>query len=204
MAVALLAVTAPKIGSDSNYQIEPTILLILCACAALHSLNFFSLIFRGSKTWITLLQIPLVMHVVLNYRIAGPVLLGAISKEQQFRSQVAALGPHLADGGRVISTDHNIMIRLRGGLEVEPLIYKLLVASGVVDPEPVRRDIAARVFSTIILFEDVNRHEFEMHTEIPTLPPIQIEEVRKHYRLVDHIPGPYLNGVYVYKPAQAL
>jgi len=204
MAVAVLAVTAPKFGSDSNYQIESTVLLILCGCVALHSLNFFALLFRGSKTWITLLQIPLVMHVVLNYRITAPSLLGAISKEQQFRSQVAALGPHLADGGRVISTDLNSMVRLRGRIEVEPLIYKLLVASGVVDPEPMRRDIAARAFSTIILFEDVNHREFEMHTEIPTLPAAQIQEVRKHYRLVDHIPGPYLNGVYVYKPAEAL
>src|SRR5262249_24600747 len=110
----------------------------------------------------------------------------------------------LADGGRMISTDLNSEVRLRGRIEMEVLIYKLLVEAGAVDPEPVRRDIAARAFSTIILFEDVNRHEFEMHAELATLAPAQIQEVRKHYRLVDHIPGPYVNGLYVYKPAPGL
>jgi hypothetical protein len=82
---------------------------------------------------------------------------------------------------------------------VEPLIYKLLVAGGAVDPEPVRRDLAASAFSTVLLFEDVHQ-EPDKNLEIPTLPAAQIEEIRKHYRLVDHLPGPYLAGVYVYKP----
>ena len=49
-----------------------------------------------------------------------------------------------------VSINGGSKLRLRGRIEVEPLIYKLLVASGVVDPEPMRRDIAARAFSTII------------------------------------------------------
>ena len=201
LAPTVLALTAPKVGSDSNYQIESTILLILCACVALHSLNFFELLFRRSKSWITLLQIPLIIHLVLNYRIAALGLVEGIPREQKFRAQVAAVAPYLADGGRVISTDVNTLVRLRSRIEVEPLIYTLLVKAGHSNPEPVRRDIAAHAFSTIILFEDLNQRAPEMDTEVPSLPAAQIEEVRKHYRLVDHIPGPYQAGIYVYKPA---
>jgi Dolichyl-phosphate-mannose-protein mannosyltransferase len=202
-ASAVLAVTAPKIGSDLNYQVEPTVVLILCGCVALSSLNFFELCFRGSKSWVTLLQVPLLLHVVLNDWITAANLLGRISKEQQFRSQLAAIRPYFADGGRVISTDVNAMARLRGRIEVEPLIYKLLAAAGAVDPEPLRRELAAESFSTIILFEDAGHPDPNQDAEIPTLPPTQIQEIQKHYKLVDHIPGPYLNGVYIYKPAGA-
>ena len=51
-AAAVFLLTAAKIGSDTNYQIEFTILLILCACVILHALNFFPLSFAGSKHWI--------------------------------------------------------------------------------------------------------------------------------------------------------
>jgi hypothetical protein len=199
MAAAVLGVTAPKIGSDSNYQIESTVVLILCACVALHELDFFALVFSGSRAWVTLLQAPLLIHLILNLQIGAHILSGRISKEKQLRNQIAALRPYLADGGKVISTDLNSMARLRGRLDVEPLIYKLLVAGGAVDPEPVRRDLAASVFSTVLLFEDVHQKP-ETDLEIPTLPAAQIDEIRKHYRLVEHLPGPYLAGVYVYKP----
>jgi hypothetical protein len=200
MAATILAITAPKIGSDSNYQIESTVVLILCACVALHELEFFSLLFNSNRAWVTLLQAPLLIHLILNLQIEAHILSGRISKEKQLRNQIVALRPYLADGGKVISTDLNSMARLRGRLDVEPLIYKLLVAGGAVDPEPVRRDLAASAFSTVLLFEDVHKKP-ELELEIPTLPPVQIEEIRKHYKLVDHLPGPYLAGVYVYKPA---
>ena len=99
----------------------------------------------------------------------------------------------------MISTDLNVMARLRGRLDVEPLIYTLMVAGGLVDPEPVRRDLAAGAFSTVLLFEDAHQPR-NPDREIPTLPPVQIEEIRRHYRLVDHLSGPYVAGVYVYKP----
>ena len=61
------------------------------------------------------------------------------------------------------------MARLRCRLEVEPLIYKLLVPGGAVDPEGVRRDLAASAFSTVLLFEDVHQ-KAEQDLEMPTLP----------------------------------
>ena len=78
--------------------------------------------------------------------------------------------------------------------------YNLLVSSGVVDPEPVRRDLAASAFSTIVLVEDVFHEAGPLDVEISTLPAAQLDEIRKHYRLVKQIPGPALDGVYVYKP----
>lgn len=199
LATTILGITGGKIGSDSNYQIESTVVLILCACVALHELDFFALVFSGSKAWVTLLQAPLLIHLILNLQIEVGILSGRISKEKQLRNQIAALRPYLADGGKVISADINSMARLHGRLDVEPQVYRMLLATRVVDPEPVRRDLAASVFSTVLLFQDA-RQKADPDLEIPSLPAAQIEEIRKHYRLVDHLPGPYVAGIYVYKP----
>lgn len=199
MAAGVWAITAPKIGSDANYQIEVTAALILCACVTLRSLDFFTLSFQGSKKWITLLQLPLAVYLVQNFRITEHVLLTRVVNEQLFRAQFTALRPYAADGGRLLSTDFDSMTRLRGYMDVEPLIYHLLVRAGKIDPEPLRRDIAAQAFSTIFLYEDVN-HPDNFDLEVSTFPPAQILEIKDHYRLVAHVPGPYLNGVFVYKP----
>ena len=198
-AFLVLAATAPKIGSDANYHIETVILLAICACTGLYALKFFELTFQGSQSWITLLQIPLAIHLVLNFRITKQVLTTRITNEATFRTQVAALRPFLAGNGRVLSDDINSLQRIRGKIEVEPLIYTLLVRAGAVAPEPVTRDIDAGAFSTIITFEDLNRRESAFGVEIPKLPEEQIEAVRKHYKLVAFIPGGSLNGVYVYQ-----
>ena len=200
MAMLVLAGTAAKIGSDSNYQIEPTVALILCAVTALHSLDFFPLVFRGSRSWVTLLTIPLALHVLLNLRIIGPFLLVRYSTEIQFRREVAALRPYLPAGQRVLGTDMNALAHIAGRLEVEPLIYTLLVDAGRIDGSQVRRDIAARAFSTIVLYQDLSQ-PFSTAAELRSLPYDQLDEVRRHYRLVAHIPGPYLDGVFVYRPA---
>ena len=196
-AVAEFAVIAPKIGSDLNYQIESTSLLILCAAMALHSLDFFSLSFHNRRTWITLLQLPLAVFLVVNCRITLQDVIVRFSGEQMARSEITKLRPWLSDGGRVLSADYNALVRLRGRMDVETLIYKLLVDARLINPEPVRRDIASAAFSTIVLLEDVNHRDPAASVEISTLPTAQIEEVRRHYRLVDQIPVP---GIYIYKP----
>jgi hypothetical protein len=195
----VLAVTAPKIGSDANYQIETTMLLALCSCAALHALKFFPLTFRSSKSWITLLVITIAVHLVLNFRITKHVLLTRAVNEQLFREQVTALKPYVDDGGRLLSADYNSTERLRGEIEVEPLIYHLLVRAGAVDPEPLRRDLAAEAFSTVVLYDDFNHFDPDRDIEISRFPPAQMEAIRTHYKLVAHIPGPYVDGLFVYK-----
>jgi hypothetical protein len=197
LAVTVFALTAAKVGSDLNYQIESTILLIVCACVALHSLDFFRLSLLGSKTWITLLQIPVALFLVVNYRITARQLVTRLAGEPAARAEIAALAPYLADGGRVLCADYNALVRLRGRIDFEMFIYHTMVDAGVVDPEPVRRDIAAGVFSTIVLMEDIDHPVPDLSGELSTLTPPQMKEVRSHYQLVEHIPG---SVVYVYKP----
>jgi hypothetical protein len=200
VAGLVFVAAAPKIGSDLNYQFEFTVLLILCASLSLNALDFFHLSFLNSRTWVTLMQLPLAVFLVVNDRATGNVLLMRFVNEQQSRSEIAELESSLADGGRVLSADYNAMVRLRGRLDVEMAFYNLLVETGVIDPEPVRRDLAASAFSTVILLQDVGDREGSLGIEISTLPAAQLQEIRRHYRLVKHIPGPALNGVYVYKP----
>jgi hypothetical protein len=147
-----------------------------------------------------LLQLPLGVFLIVNYRTTVPALLMRFAGEQQSRAEVAEIQSSLADGGRVLSADYNAVVRLRGRLDVEMAFYNLLVSAGAVDPEPVRSDIAASAFSTIILMEDVRTPHPPLDLEISTLPAAQLEEIRKHYRLVKRIPGPVLDGMYVYKP----
>jgi len=198
LAACMWGITAPKIGSDSHYQVETTLLLILCTCVTLHALDFYPLLFRGSESWVTLLQIPLAIHLVLNYRMIEPSLVARFRNEQLFRRQVAAERQY-DDGGRWLSADINGATHLREHLEVEPLIYTLLVRAGRIDPEPLRRDIAQQAFSTIVLYQDVNG-SFDPDLELLSFTDAQLDEIRRHYRIAAHIPGPYLNGVYVYKP----
>ncbi len=198
-ALAVFLATAPKIGSDYNYQIESDVLLPLCAAIALDRLGFFPLTFQGSKRWITMLQIPLALHLAVNLRLSGNLLLARIANEQQFRSQIALLRPYLRGGGRLLSVDYNSMARLRGEMEVEPLIYSKLVEADMIDPEPLRRDIAARKFAIICLWTDLNSTT-PLDQEISNFPVTQMDAIRKNYQRIAHIPGPYLDGLYVYQP----
>jgi hypothetical protein len=146
------------------------------------------------------LQLPLALFLVVNYRTTASVLLMRFVDEQQSRAEIAAVQNSLADGGRVLSADYNVAVRLRGRLNVEMAFYNLLVSVAAVDPEPLRRDLAQSAFSTIILMEDVRTRHSPLDIEISALPAAQLEEIRKHYTLVQHIPGPVLDGLYVYKP----
>jgi hypothetical protein len=201
LAVLVFLGTAPKIGSDTNYQMESTLLLAICAAIGLHQVRFFDLYFERSKSWITLLLIPLALHIATGYRVSANTLLGRLMHEKLFRAEIEQLKPYVPpSGGLVLCTDFNAMVRLRQSMDVEPLIYNILVSAHVIDPEPVRRDLARGAFSTVILSQDVFQPEQFQGAEIGTLPAIQLDEVRRHYRLVRQVPGPFLDA-YVYQPA---
>jgi hypothetical protein len=202
LAVSVFLATAAKIGSDTNYQIEFVTLLAICTAIGLHETEFFPLYFSRSKSWITLLLLPVAVHVAVGLRVAVNTTIARVVSEKLTQAQMAELRPYVApSGGLVLSTDYNAMARLRGRLDIEPLIYQLLVGAKVVDPEPVRRDLARGAFSTVVLSEDVFQGQHFDDPEIASLIPPQLEEVRKHYQLVKHIPGPFLDGIYVYKPS---
>jgi len=201
LALLVFLGTAPKIGSDTNYQMESTLLLAICAAIGLHQVKFFDLYFERSKSWITLLLIPLALHIAIGYRVSANTLLGRLMHEKLFRAEIEQLKPYVPpSGGLVLCTDFNAMVRLRQRMDVEPFIYTILVSAHVIDPEPVRRDLARGAFSTVILSEDVFQPEQLQGADIGTLPPSQLDEVRRHYRLVRHVPGPFLDA-YVYQPA---
>ncbi|HYL34871.1 MAG TPA: hypothetical protein VEV17_03035 [Bryobacteraceae bacterium] len=195
-ALAVFVVIAPKVGSDLNYQIEFTSVSILCACIGLHSLGFLREVFSGSKRALTLLQLPLAVFLVVNYRVTFRNALERFAAEQGARVQTEALRPYISAPGPVISADYNALIRVRGHLDVEMFVYKMLVDGGAVDPRPVQRDIAAGLFSAIVLFQDIQHDTSTPPPEVSTLTPAQIQEVRRHYKLTRHI-----SGVYVYQPA---
>jgi hypothetical protein len=197
--------TAPKVGSDTNYQLELSVALTICAVIGLDRLQFFDLHFSGSKSWITLLILPLGVHAAVGVRMAANIFLARYANEQVFRAEIEGLRPYVApQGGLVISTDFNAMVRLRKRMDVEPLIYGLLVEAGRIDPGPVRRDLARRAVSTVILHNNVFEPQRTANAEIAALPAAQLAELRSGYRLAAHVPGPFLDGVYVYQPNEIM
>jgi hypothetical protein len=203
-AAAMLALTAPKVGSDLNYQLETTTALCLCAGWSLHRLDFFRLWIGRDRGWVPLLEVPLLFHLVLNAGLSGKNVFERSLLEDLRRHELALLQPYLEGGGRVLSAQIDPLLQSGLRLEVEPLIYTLLVDAGVVDPEPVRKDLAEGRFSLVVLYEDVFEEQpLPKNPEIPSLPQAHLREIRKHYQLVEHIPGPLLNGDYLYQPKEA-
>lgn len=204
VAAVVFCGTAPKIGSDTNYQIEMTALLAVCAAVALHKLNFFQLYFAGSKRAVTLLLLPAAVHLVVGYRVAPNLVLFRVALEHAHTTQVAALRPYVPlKDGLVLSTDYNAMVRLRQRLDIEPLIYTLLVSSRKVDSTPVRRDIERGAFSTIFLGQDVMGGEVVRDPELGTLPEELLNEIRLHYCLAARLSNPLFGDSYVYRPIVA-
>ncbi|MEP7354401.1 MAG: glycosyltransferase family 39 protein [Acidobacteriota bacterium] len=200
-ATLVFLATAPKIGSDTNYQLELAATLAVVAGVGLHQAEFFQKFFRGSQHWVTLLLLPLGVHVWIGARVGVNMLLTRVATEQMFRSEIDGLRQYVpASGAKVLSTDFNASARLHGRMDVEPLIYGLLVKAGRVDPEPVRRDLEHAAFSTVILDHDVFKPNASDDLELTALPPAQLDEIRRHYQLVAHVAGPYMDGAFVYKP----
>lgn len=195
--------TSAKVGADSNYLIETSVLLIVCACCSLKALDFFSLLAGGGKSWVTLLILPLALYGVQNLRVASSGLSNRIERETKFRTQVEKSVPYLAGSGRVLSTDTNVLLRAGRRLEVEPLIYRLLLEAGRVDGTQLLRDIHQNRFETILLYDDLQNIS-DPDPEIPRLAAVQMDAIRQHYHLVAHLDGPNLNGLYIYQPRSSI
>lgn len=204
LAGAIWLATAPKIGSDLNYQIETMLLLAMCAACALDRLDYFPKLFRQDRGWVTLLNIPLLLHVVLNLVLTGNVLAARVLMEPQKAAESAALLPYLQAGGPVLTSQFNALVHSRGHIEVEPLIYTLLVNAGRVDPAPVLRDLSLRRFERVIIGQNIfaaNPVAWD-NQETLSLPAAHLDALRRNYRLVAHVKGAYLEGDYIYEPRQ--
>lgn len=199
-ALLVFIPTCGKVGADTNYSLEPVVAVILCSCLALHALHFFPLYFRHSKSWITLLLLPIGVYAVYNLRATTFALLDRTARERKFVAQIAALQPDLTANGRLLSADSNAVLQADRAIEVEPIIYCQLVEAGRIDPAPLTNDLQASAFSRILLYEDVNQPP-GLYLETPQFTQAQSAIIRNRYRLRTRIPGPYRGGLYVYEPA---
>jgi hypothetical protein len=199
LATAVWLLTAPKIGSDLNYQIEMMLVFAICAGVALDRLDFFDSIFTGRRSWVTLLQMPLVLHLAVNLLLTGRGVAERALEEPAKARETAALQPFVSRPGKLFLGQYDPLVQYRGSIDIEPYIYCLLVKAGITKPEPVLLDLATRRFSTIILDEDLfNDRPVERDPELATLPASLAEAIRQNYRIVKHLDGP--NNPYIYEP----
>lgn len=199
LALCIWALTAPKIGSDLNYQLEMMLALCMCAGSALDQLGFFTSLFSARRTWVTLLQLPLLLHVVLNVTLTARTIAERALLEPFKRHETEALKPFVDRPGRILSVQYDSLVYFRGRMDVEPYIYSLLVQAGRTDPAPLLRDLQEKRLPAVILSEDI------FHPSAPSedleslhLPADHIEALRQKYYMAARIAGPY--GVYVYEP----
>lgn len=199
IATAVCLLTAPKIGSDLNYQIEMMILLCMCAAASLAEANFFLALFEARRDWLTLMQAPLLLHVLVNLILTGRALAERTLLEPLRREETAALRPYLTQPGRVLSEHYDSLLHFRGSIEGDPFLYPILVKAGIVDPNPMIEDLRGQHYSVLVLAENV----FEPRPgplpidEVPR-PAAQMKAIRENYRLTAHLDGLY--GMYIYQP----
>jgi hypothetical protein len=201
-ATGVFLVTAGKVGSDMNYQIECLCLFATCAAIGLHSVDFFPLVLARSKAAITLLQIPLALYIVYNVRLTVAVMEDRVFRELSFRAQQTALRPYVSTGRPVLSAELDPAIRFAGPLEADPFIYRVLVFGGLADPDSLRRDIAGQKFGAILLYDDVTSVRPEPPLHSITLIRSQLDEVRAHYQLASRVPSGYADNLFVYRPKQ--
>lgn len=200
LAAMVWLATAPKLGSDLNYQIEMTYLLCLAAGCLLSSAAFVPQVLGGGRSLVTLLQLPLALHLVLNLLISSRTTLERVLLEPMRRQQVEQLRPFLDPSrGRVLASDYDSLLQRRGTTEVETLIYTLLVDAGASDPRPVLNDLQARRFDVVVLNSNASGIGQEPG-EVRSLPAQHLAALRRNYHLVKHIDGPFFDGLFVYEP----
>ena len=197
-ALGVYVLTAGKVGADLNYLLEVSVVLVMAAMVGLGRLRFFELFAVGSRSWVTLLVLPVGIFVVQNARMGLVNLQGRYLREQEFTAQVAGVRPFLVGEGRVLSADSNALLRAGRSIEVEAWVYRMLVEAGRIDGGPLERDLEAGAFRTVVLYDDV-RLPADPDPEIPRLTQGQREAIGRRYELVRHVGGPYLGGLYVYQ-----
>lgn len=197
--------TSPKVGSDLNYQIELVAVLSICAGWSLWKLELFDKLLARDKGLVTLLQLPLALHLVVNcvadFRHAGARYVRDGERREQYAKLERWVQP---DAGRIVSVEIDPLLFAREGrIDVEPLIFSFLVDAGVADPEPVRQDLENRAFSALLLYHDLDETDpTKIDAGTPRLPPDHLRIVRENYEMVEHVPGPFVGGIYVYTPKE--
>jgi hypothetical protein len=224
-AAGVFALTAGKIGADLNYQLELFLALALCAGWTLDRLQFYPILFRGGQSNVTLLQLPLVLYAILNLGIGVKTLVSRIALEPVRRRELAELRPLLDNArGPVISMQLDPLLHALGRIDVEAELYaapryrtlstaatdRLPAGSipvgkgGLSDPEPIRRDLSEGRIPLVILLEDIFGPQSLTAAveDLPTLPKVHLDAMRKRYRLARRVDGPLLDGDFLYEPIE--
>ncbi len=205
LATVLWLLTAPKVGSDLNYQVEMTLLLAFTVGTVLDENGFFRAIVEQRRTWATMLQMPILLHVALNLALTVRNTRERLITEPMKTLEVEGLRPYLGpDRQRVLVAHYDALLQLRGRVEVETLIYTLLVNAGRTGGGPVLRDLEAKRFDTIVLPMDLTAatNPEWLNREVTPLPQAHLDAIRRDYRMVKHVDGPHLDGDYVYEPVR--
>ena len=224
VAAAVFALTAGIIGADLNYQVELLLALGLCAAWTLDRLEFFPRLFRGDRSAVTLLQLPLLLYVVVNLGIATKTVAGRVMLEPVRRQEFATLRPLLeAARGPVISLQLDPLLHALGRIDVEGELYAApryrapwedgrlppgsiaVGKDGLSDPEPIRRDLEDGKIPLVILYEDIFGPQLLTAAieDLPTLPKAHLDVMRRRYRLVRRVPGSLLDGDFLYTPIES-
>ncbi len=223
-ATGVFTLTAGKIGADLNYQVELLLTLGLCAAWTLDRLDFFPRLFRGDRSAIPLLQLPLLLYVVVNLGITAKTLVSRFLIEPLHRQELAVLRPLLENArGPVISMQLDPLLQVLGRIDAEPELYAApryralwadsrlppgsvtIGKDGLSDPEPMRRDLEDGKIPLVILYEDIfgSQPLTKAIEDLPTLPKVHLDTMRKHYRLMRRVPGSLLDGDYLYTPIKS-
>src|SRR5262249_12570435 len=157
----------------------------------LDRLDFFPSLFRGDRSAIPLLQLPLLLYVVVNLAIMAKTLVSRIAIEPLHRQELAVLRPLLENApGPVISMQHDSLLQVRGRIDAEPELYAApryiapwaesrlprgsvtIGKDGLSDPEPMRRDLEDGRIPLVILYEDIfgSQPLTKAIEDLPTLP----------------------------------
>ena len=79
----------------------------------------------------------------------------------------------------------------------------MVADAGMSDPTPILEDLEAKEFSVVILYEDLfDNDRSKLRLGTPTLPDAHLDVMKANYSLVDHLPGPFVGGLYIYTPNQ--
>jgi hypothetical protein len=111
-ALAVLAATAAKLGSDLNYQMEVMIALGLCSGWMLDQIHFTPprLGWRPS-----LLELAPIVQIAINLAMGGMFLHQRLDREQVARQETALLEPYIRGAaGRVLSVQLDPIVQLGG------------------------------------------------------------------------------------------
>jgi hypothetical protein len=189
---ALVALTAGKIGSSSNYTLEP-----LAVSCILFGLCLAQVRARIENNWAWTLIVGFL--VTLQLFLLLPSQIGHLHKLPT-QADVAAgdmISSYIrSTPGDILSEDAGYLVLNKRPVPIEPFVFTQLSNEGVWDQKGFLQDLQNRRFSLVILDFDLSKDPQFPDSERFT--PEMIQEIRANYSLTEKI-----GDTYIYKPNAA-